>query len=334
MSDYDEKTRKATNRNNWWALLLLIVVGLCIVAGIFALLRPIVRRAIEFNGPNTQPALNLDHVEFTTIPMRIVAANTGAADILSEMIDPKRLAAVPAQVEDYASDPVFWKNHADIPHFEKFHAESILGFRPDLVISSAFQDGATASAIEQQHVPILFLKDFESLDGIRSSIENVGRAVNAQTEAKKMVAKFDAELAAVATTLKRSPPVGVIVYSNFGTGYTVGSGVCQDDILTRAGGKNLAAEHGMKGNAPITFEQLLRMDPEFILVTGDDGLNSPQAKLLLNEPALKELRAVKNRKIAVVHQRWFDALSQYAVFAVKEIAEQLHPELKQQRADQ
>lgn len=330
MTDYDEKTCKATSRNNRWALLLLLVIGGLIVAGIF--FRPI-EVFIEIDSSDPLTPLVPDPVTAHNTPMRIVAANTGAADILSEMIDPKRLAAVPAQVEDYASDPAFWKTHAAIPRFEKFHAESILGFRPDLVISSAFQDGVTAAAIEQQHVPILFLKDFESLDGIRNSIDSVGKTVNAQAEAQKMLAKFDAELKTVAVALKGKLPVSVIVYSNFGTGYTVGSGVCQDDILTRAGGRNLAAEHGMKGNAPITFEQLLRIDPEFIVVAGDDGLNSPQAKLLLNEPALKELRAVKNRKIAVVHQRWFDALSQYAVFAVKEIAEQLHPELKQQRVD-
>jgi iron complex transport system substrate-binding protein len=261
-------------------------------------------------------------------PVRIVAANCGAADILADMMDAKRFAAVPVQVEDYAADPKFWELHPDIPRFEKFHAERILGFRPDLVISSAFQDGSAAAAIEQQHVPILYLNDFESLDDIRKTIKIMGDAINCQAQAESMLSRFDADLQHVASALEGVKPVGVIVYSNFGTGYTVGSGVCQDDIIKRAGGINVAAAAGIKSNAPITFEQLLRMDPEFIVVTGDDGLNSPQAKLLLNEPVLKELKAVKNRHLVVVHQRYFDALSQHAVRAVEEIARQLHPEIK------
>ncbi|MEI6234533.1 MAG: ABC transporter substrate-binding protein [Planctomycetota bacterium] len=278
--------------------------------------------------PKTLTPIDGKTVTIPTFPIRIVAANCGAADMLSEMIDIKRLAAIPYQVEDYAADPKFWHDHPGIPRFEKFNAERILGFRPDLVISSAFQDGTAATLIEQQHVPILNLNDFETLNGIRESIALVGEAVGAQDQAKMMTRRFDATLSEVAAALKDTPPVTVVIYSNFGVGYTVGSGVGQDDIVTRAGGINLAAKSGMKGNAQISFEQLLRLDPDYILVTGDDGLDSPQAKLVLNEPSLKELRAVKNRKLVVVKQRFFDALSQYATQAVFDIARQLHPGAK------
>lgn len=283
---------------------------------------------METGYPKTLKPLGGKEVTIPALPVRIVASNCGAADILSGLIETSRFAAVPDQVENYAADPAFWKSHASIPRFEKFHAERILGYRPDLVISSALQDGGAAAAIEQQRVPILYLKDFESLDGIRSSIAIMGEAVGAQAEAKIMLDEFDERLKEVDSRLAGRTPVAVVIYSNFGTGYTVGSGVCQDSILTRAGGVNLAAEQGMKDNAPLTFEQLLRMDPEYILVAGENGLESPQAKLVLNEPVLKELRAVKNRHIAVVPGRYFDALSQYAVNAVEIIAGQLHPEKK------
>jgi len=267
-------------------------------------------------------------ITIAALPVRIVAANCGAADILQELIDPKRFAAVPVQVEEYAVDPQFWKNHAGIPRFEKFQAERILGYRPDLVVSSSFQDGSTAAAIEAQRVPILYLKDFEALDGIRDTIATVGKATGSEVAAAKIIAQFDAQLKTVAEALKETKPVTVILYSNFGTGYTAGSGVCQNDIITRAGGINLAAQHGMKGHVPLTFEQLLRMDPDYIVVSGNDGLDSPQAKVVLSESSLKELRAVKNRHIAVVPSRYLIALSQHAVEAVKSVARQLHPEAK------
>src|SRR5258706_11217377 len=59
-------------------------------------------------------------------PSRIVIANTGAADILSKLVDLKRIAAVPEQVERYASDGKFWEGHREIPRFERFQAEVIL----------------------------------------------------------------------------------------------------------------------------------------------------------------------------------------------------------------
>ncbi len=278
--------------------------------------------------PKTLPLPDNKSIIIPTYPIRIVAANTGAADILAELIDIKRFAAVPVQVEEYAADPDFWKRNPSIPRFEKFHAERILGYRPDLVISSAFQDSTAAAAIEQQHVPILHLNDFESLDGVRSAITIVGDAVGCSDAAKRMLATFDSDLKKVADSLAGKKPVTVIIYSNYGSGYTAGSGVCQDDMIQRAGGVNLAAQNGIKGHASLTFEQLLRMDPDFILVGGEAGLNSPQVKLLMSEPILKELRAVKNRHIVVVPSRYIYALSQYSVRAVEEIARQLHPEIK------
>jgi len=258
------------------------------------------------------------------LPQRIVIANTGAADILSKLIDLKRIAAVPDQVEMYAADGEFWKAHREIPRFDKFQAEIILSFKPDLVVSSAMQDSGAAEAIKQQKIPILYLKDFDSIDGIRNSIRTIGETVGARDAAEKMIAEFDARLAKVKTNIGDAKPVPVVIYSNFGTGYTVGSGTCQNDLLRAAGGLNLAAESGMRGNVPLTFEQLLKFDPEFILVMGNVGLESPQAKLILNDPVLTEMRAVKNRHIAVVPAQYFDALSQYAPEAVEIIAHGIH----------
>ena len=312
-------------------IILFLLIGPIVLIFLFLSRMEKVRKPVyseKLGFPRTLKPVGGKSVTILANPVRIVAANTGAADILSELIQPSRFAAIPVQVEDYAADPEFWKRNADIPRFEKFHAENILGYRPDLVISSAFQDSSAAAAIERQHVPILYLNDFESLDGIRGAITTIGDAVGRGAQAQVMISDFDSRLQTVANALHGTTQVPLVIYSNFGTGYTVGSGVCQDDIITRAGGLNVAAAKGLKGNAPITFEQLLRMDPEFIVVTGDDGLNSAQAKLLLNETLLQGLNAVKNRRIAVVHQRYFDALSQYAVRAVEELAQQLHPGIK------
>lgn len=338
MSDSNKPQNDSLHNFVVWPL-TIVVGGILLIGAWFALADLVVfpwshklripKPPLSAPGfPKTLKPPGGKEVTIPALPVRIVASNCGAADILSGLIDTSRLAAVPDQVENYAADPAFWKGHASIPRFEKFHAERILGYRPDLVISSAFQDGGPAAAIEQQRVPILYLKDFESLDEIRSTIAIIGEAVGAQVEATKMIDDFDERLKKVDARLAGVKPVAVVEYSNFGTGYTVGSGVCQDNILTRAGGVNIAAAQGMKGNVPLTFEQLLRMDPEYIVVTGDTGLESPQAKLILNEPVLKELRAVKNRHIAVVPTRYFDALSQYAVNAVEIIAGQLHPENK------
>ncbi len=264
-------------------------------------------------------------VTIPTIPHRIVATNTGAADILSALADPADIAAVPYQVDEYSASAGFWSTHPEIKHFEKFQAETILAFKPDLIVASVLQDAGTAAALERLKIPILYLKDYGSFEDIRSAISTIGAAIGEEKIASNRIVEFDARLKQIADRIKTQEKVSALIYSNFGTGYTLTAGTCQHDLLEAAGAEDAAAKAGMKGLAPITFEQVLRMDPDWLVIAGDNGLDSPQARVVLNEPALQGLRAVKARRIAVVPARNFDALSQFMVEAVESLANQLHP---------
>ena len=266
-------------------------------------------------------------IEIPARPMRIVAANSGAADILSALIGVERFAAVPAQVDQYAAAQEFWKLHPEIPRFEHYRAEVLLGLRPDLVVTSAFQDPNTTALLKHQNIPVLSFENFETFDGIRAAIEKIGEAVGEEARARETRADFDARLKRVAARLEGKKPLRVLYYSNYGSGFTIGAGGSQDEILRRAGGQNAAAKLGLKGPSPITFEQILRLDPDAIVVCGLEGRDSAQAKLIANEPALSSLRAIKSGRIAAVPGSLFDALSPQVVDAVEILARQLYPEV-------
>ena len=76
-------------------------------------------------------------------------------------------------------------------------------------------------------------------------------------------------------------------------------------MLQLVGLRNAAAEAGREGHATISFEELLRLDPDLILVSrplqmeegsaGDRG--GASERLLLSESSLAGLRAVRERRI-------------------------------------
>lgn len=265
-------------------------------------------------------------IEIPARPMRIVAANSGAADILSALIGVERFAAVPTQVDYYAAAHEFWKLHPEISRFEHYRAEVLLGLRPDLVVTSAFQDANTTAVLKHHGIPVLSFDNFETFDGIRAAMGKIGEAVDETARASQAAADFDARLSRVASRLAGKKPLRVLYYSNYGSGFTTGAGGSQDEILRCAGGSNAAAELGLKGPSPITFEQILRLDPDAFVVCGAEGRDSAQAKLIANEPALSSLRAIKSARIAVVPGRLFDALSPQVVDAVEILASQFYPE--------
>ncbi|MGD0091253.1 MAG: ABC transporter substrate-binding protein [Planctomycetota bacterium] len=259
-------------------------------------------------------------------PMRILPADCGMADILAALVEPQRLAAVPATVDGYAGAKEYWAEHREIPRFERFQAETLLSLKPDLILAVIYRENAAADVLERQGVPVLRFEHFRSFAGIRDSFLTVGQAVGEEQKARALVDDFDKRLAAVEKAVAGRPTPRALWYSKYDQGFTVGAGESQDEILRRAGARNAAAELGLAGHVHFTFEQLLRLRPDYLVVSGEDLLASPQARIVLNEPVLAELPAVKERRIAVVPDRYASAVSQYIVDAVEILARQLHPE--------
>jgi iron complex transport system substrate-binding protein len=101
----------------------------------------------------------------------------------------------------------------------------------------------------------------------------------------------------------------------------VGAGETQDEMTRLAGGINAAAEAGYKGFGNCSYEQLLKMDPDVLLVS------SPKmVQLVLNEPMLSTLKAVKTKRIAVVPGNLYNSTTQFIVDGIETLAKQLHPD--------
>jgi len=259
-------------------------------------------------------------------PRRIVPAEAGTADILSALVEPSRFAAAPATVDGFACAREFFARHKEIPRFERFHAETMLACKPDLVLAVVFRDNSAADLLEERGVPVMKLTEFRSFAGIRGSLLAIGAAVGEGEKAKALVDEFDRRLAAVAQAVAGRPRPRALLYSKYDQGFAVGAGESQDEVLRRAGATNAAAELGLVGHVRFTFEQMLRLRPDYIVVCGEEGLRSPQARIVLDEPVLAELPAIKERRIAVVPDRLANSVSQYVVEAVEILARQLHPE--------
>lgn len=319
----------SAERQSW--LLVAVLAALVLLLGWvgWSALQPIPQGSIPATAPGAGYPRSVQlpggkSVVIPTRPGRIVASNSGAADILSALVDAKRLAAVPVQVETFAASREFWKKHTNIPRFEQYQAEPILAVHPDLVISSAFQNSNTTAIIQARNVPILSFESFETFEGIREAILAIGEAIDERESAAALAKDFSARLQDVRKRVEGRKRPRVLQYSNYGSGFTVGAGGSQEEMLTRAGALNAAAEIGLKGPAPISFEQILKLDPDVFVVCGDAGIESPQAQLILNEPVLSRLRAMKEKRIAVIPTLLFDALSQYVVEGVEVLAKQLH----------
>ena len=259
-------------------------------------------------------------------PMRIVASDCGPADMLTALVDSSRIAALPGPVEAYGGAQEYYKAHPEIPRFAKFDSETILALKPDLVLFTTYRDAAIAEYLESRGIPVIRFENFKTFAGIRGAILAVGSAVGEEEKAQNVVADFDRRLSAVDRALTGRKSVRALSYSNYGQGFAIGGGESQDELIRRAGAENAATELNLKGHVNFSFEQLLKLNPDWIIVDGDHGFDSAQAKFLLTQSELEGLGPIKARRIAVVPDRYYSSISQYIVNAVEILARQLHPD--------
>lgn len=258
---------------------------------------------------------------------RVVPANATAVDVVTELVGPERVAALPATALVYsrlADDAAAW---AHVPRFARYEAEALLALDPDLVLCDALQADATTDVLRGAGVPVLRAPSDEGWDAIDAYVLFVARLLDAEPAGRALVDDVAARRARLAERTAVFPDWTAVTYTNSGTGgWTAGSGTSADALLAAAGLANAAAAHGVEGHAPLDYETLITWDPDVIVVSrSHDGASSPTADLLRREPALASLRAVRRDRIVTLPPSLYSTVSHRLVDASEAVVDALEP---------
>jgi iron complex transport system substrate-binding protein len=254
-------------------------------------------------------------------PRRIVSANLGADQILMDLV-PERMLSV----SYLSADPRLSHVAAaveTVPHKVKTDAEQILALAPDLVVLGRMSPAAVFSPLEESGARVFRFTEYQSIEGIIETIRQLGEAVGEQERAADLAAAMNHRLHRVCDWVGEARRPGVLYY-NLG-GFTSGTGTFVDSIIRAAGGDNLAVELGITGSKRLSLEYLFVLDPD-VLVVMAPGRWSPRAEEeFLAHPAVRRLRAFRERRIFSLPARYLFAPSHHVVQAVEDLARFIHP---------
>jgi len=122
-------------------------------------------------------------------------------------------------------------------------AEEVHVMRPDLVVAGVYTSRDTIAMLRRLGIEVVQFDIVKSLDQVRTRILEMGDALEQQEAARVLVARFDADLAALRE--EKGPlndaPRAALYYAN---GYTSGENSLATDILHAAGLRNAPAEAG------------------------------------------------------------------------------------------
>ncbi|MEU5898449.1 MULTISPECIES: ABC transporter substrate-binding protein [Streptomyces] len=244
-------------------------------------------------------------------PKRAVTMNQHTTEVMLELGLKDHLAGtaylddkvLPKYEKAYDSVPVVAKEY---PSYEK-----LLAANPDFVYggyASAFLagDGRSRSALAKSGIKSRLnvegcAKKPVSMDDVYREVREVGSTFGVRDRADTWVRGAQRELAATAEKSKGKKALSVFVYdSGDKTAFTAGGRGIGNDIIKRAGGRNVFA-HVDKSFSDASWESVVKNKPEAILILDYGATTVAQKKKrLLDDPVLQDVPAIKNKRFAVL----------------------------------
>ncbi|HSM75134.1 MAG TPA: cobalamin-binding protein [Desulfobacterales bacterium] len=256
-------------------------------------------------------------------PRRVVALAPSITEIVYALGREDRLVGVTR----FSNYPPAAKDLPRVGSYVHLDLERIVALAPDLCI--AVKDGnpkAVIDRLEALQIPVYAVNPVD-LTSIGETILEVGGLLDARQAAESVVAAMNARITAVknqvAGTTHRPRVFFQIGISPI---VSVGSGTFIHELITMAGGINVAA-----GEAPyprFSREETFALSPEILIITSMDR-NESFLAAQAEWQRWPEIPAARDNRIHLVDSDLFDRASPRLVDGLELLAGLLHPELAQ-----
>ncbi|MFD9031597.1 ABC transporter substrate-binding protein [Streptomyces sp. NPDC059567] len=268
-------------------------------------------------------------------PRRAVTMNQHVTEVMLALGLEKSLVGT-AYLDDRIL-PAYKKAYDSVPVLAKEYPakEALLAANPDFVYggyASAFdakagrsRDDLKAAGVNTRLNTEYCPSGASSLADLYREVDEVGRTFGVPDRGARWTAEAKKTVAATERKLKGLAPVSVFVYdSGDKAAFTAGGKGIGNELITRAGGRNVFADLD-KTFGDATWEQVVARKPDVIVIYDYGSTTVEQKKKrLLEDPALKDVPAIKNKRFAVMPLS--DAVLGVRVpAAIEKLATQLHP---------
>ena len=253
-------------------------------------------------------------------PERIVSLAPSNTEILFAL----GLGDLVKGVTSYCNYPPEAKAKPTVGGFMDSSLEKIVSLRPDLVLATSGQD-ETVTALTSMGIPVVVL-DAATVSGIAECIKVVGDLSGRRKEAQRLTSEIAQETKAIKDRVSNVPDSQrpkVLYLAWDGPILTVGPGTLIHDMITLAGGRNVAAA-AREAYPVYSMEMVLMEDPDVILM--------PRVEVGLDLEALRSrsewrgIKAVKEGRVFLLEDDLVSRPGPRAVQGLLQIAEALYPD--------
>ncbi|QHW29984.1 ABC transporter substrate-binding protein [Paenibacillus rhizovicinus] len=269
--------------------------------------------------PLTVKDVTNTELTFSAAPQRIITLVPSETEIVYALGAGDKIAGV----DNYSNYP---KEAADKPKIGDMNAdiEKIVSLKPDLVLASYTMSQAVVDKLRSLKLPV-YATDPKTYDAVIEKVKQIGAILDKPKEAAAVANHMEQVRTQVTDAVKDAPKPNV--YLEFAPGWTVGKGEFLDEIITLAGGTNIATEPNWYEIDP---EVVVKANPDAIIyasMTVKEGEKNPILTAIETRPGWNVINAIKDKKVFEVDQDPLTRVGPRLADGLLEVAKKLHPDL-------
>lgn len=253
-------------------------------------------------------------------PERVVSLLPSSTEILAAVgLDPIAVT----QWDDY---PVDIREKAEYVFEDALspNLEQVLNLQPDMIMFWLTSEEDT-NVIRNLGIPVVVFDD-KNISEVYETIELVGKITDTQPKTKTLIEQMKAQeqniedkIAQLSEEQKRK--IWLEVDSNL---YTAGNGTFLDEMITKAGGLNIAKD--VQGWGQFNSEQVIARNPNVILETYS-YYDKNVIDNIKNRNGWANVEAVKNNRVISLDNNIISRQGPRIIDGLEMIAQAIYPEL-------
>jgi iron complex transport system substrate-binding protein len=202
--------------------------------------------------------------------------------------------------------------------------EDIVALHPDVVLATtSINYAATADTLLKLGIAV-YTTDPETVLGTLDSFAKIGDVIGSKAEGVAVESALRARLEALQGRLADHPPAHVLFLVWLTPPMSIGQNTFIADALRWAGAESILATDQRWPNP--AFEEVLRLQPDYIVLTTDHEGSGKDATDLRSRPQWKDLVAVQLGRVVTLNDD-IERPSPALVDGIEQLAHDLHPEI-------
>lgn len=252
----------------------------------------------------------------------IISLTLSGDEMLLGLVSENRIAGLSGKINEDKEISNIADKAKKFPKVES-NEEILISLEPDLIITADWLSKKTNHLSELTGAKVYIYKTANSYEEQKKLIRDLAILVEEKENGEKLIANMDNRLKALQNKIAKKykgPKPRILMYTSFGT--TSGKNTTFDDMVRLINGINVISEAGINKYQDISKEKIIELNPDIIIVPIAKKYDNVTkvSKLFFEDPSLKNVKAIKNKKVYFMQYKDITPISQYMINSIEELA--------------